>query len=448
MKWQRFIILTFLLASVFPHCLFAQKAWSLDQCINYALDNNFSIQRQELGVNIQKSDFRQAGYELLPSISAESSLNQYFGRSIDPTTNNYVNVQFLSNGYGIYSSIDLFNGFVKLNTLNMQKHNLMAEKSKLQQVRNQVAFNVMNGYFNVLLKQGLYDIVKANFQLSREQMRSSRKFVEVGRKPGTDLLESEAVVAADSFLLVQANHMLEQACLDLKYQMNFPVANPLEIDSILLSVYTGQPDTLTAQNLFQLASEALPELKIADNQVNAAKKAVNISQGAFSPRVGFYSGWNTQYMETNRDENDKIIPFSDQVSNNASSYLSLGIEIPLFSKFSKHTLLSKSKMQYQQSRLQYDDVKYKLMMEVEKSLMEWRSARTEYESSIKQQAKSFNAFQAAEKKLQNGLIGIIEFYIQKNNWKNAETEVLRTGLQLLLKERYLRFMMTGSLASN
>jgi outer membrane protein TolC len=85
------------------------------------------------------------------------------------------------------------------------------------------------------------------------------------------------------------------------------------------------------------------------------------------------------------------------------------------------------------------------MMAVEKSLSDWRSARAEYESSLSQLSKSRKAYEAAEKKLDKGLINIIEFYIQKNKWVRAKTEVLRTGLQVLLKERYIRFLMTGSL---
>ena len=87
------------------------------------------------------------------------------------------------------------------------------------------------------------------------------------------------------------------------------------------------------------------------------------------------------------------------------------------------------------------------MMGVEKSLSEWRAARAEYESSLSQLAWSRKAYEAAEKKLDKGLINIIEFYIQKNKWFRAKTEVLRTGLQVLLKERYISFLMTGSMLS-
>jgi len=441
------IILLLLLPAFSPPGLFAQKARTLDQCINYAWENNFSIHNQELGVKIQKADYRQARNELLPDLGFSTTYTQYYGRSIDPTTNAYIDVQFFNNGYGLAASVDLFNGFMKVNTMNMQRLNYEAEKNKLQQVRNEVAFTVINSYFNVLLQQGLSSIALENFNLSRTQLDFTTEFVKLGRKPGTDLLETEANVASDSFLLVQSYNLLEQASLGLKYQMNYPVADSLVIDTVVMSIFSGSIDTISMDELTRLAEVVLPDLVYARNTMLAAKKAVKICQGSFSPRLGFYAGWNSQYMQTSRDSLNKIIPYGDQMRNNSNEYLSLSLEIPLFSKFSKYTSLSKSKLNYQQAKIQYDDISYKLKMGVEKSLTEWRASRAEYESSLSQLAKNLKAYQAAEKKLDKGLINIIEFDIQKNKWIRAKAEVLRTGLQVLLKERYIRFLMTGSLLS-
>ncbi|MCX6285519.1 MAG: TolC family protein [Bacteroidetes bacterium] len=447
MKYISTILFLFQFVFSCQGTIFSQKSWTLDQCINYAWENNFSVHNQELGVKIKKTDYRQARNDLLPDFGFQTSYTQNFGRSIDPTTNSYIDVQFFNNGYGLSTSVDLFNGFMKVNTINMQRLNYEAEKNRLQQVRNEVAFTVINSYFNVLLQQGLSSIALENFKLSRTQLDFTTEFVKLGRKPGTDMLETEANLASDSFLLVQSYNLLEQASLGLKYQMNYPVADSLVIDTVVMSIFAGSIDTLSMDELYRVAAVALPDLVYAKNNMLAAKKAVQVSQGSFSPRLGFYAGWNSQYMQTSRDSMNRIIPFSDQMTNNSSEYLSLGLQIPLFSKFSKHTSLSKSKLRYQQAKIQYDDISYKLMMGVEKSLTEWRASRAEYESSLSQLAKNLKAYQAAEKKLDKGLINIIEFDIQKNKWIRAKAEVLRTGLQVLLKERYIRFLMTGSLLS-
>lgn len=447
MKLFRTIILLFSLVLFGQIDVFAQKTLALDQCINYAWDNNFSIHTSELDVKIQKTNYQQALNDLLPSISLRSTLNQNFGRSIDPTTNSYLDVDFFNNDYGITSEMTLFNGFMKLNTIKMQRLNLETEKNKMKQIRNQVAFAVINSYFDVMLQQGLFSIAQENLQLSKNQLDFTRKLVEVGKKPGTDLLETEANMAADNFLLVQSYNLLDQSLLGLKYQMNFPVEDSLEIESLTPSIFLGSIDTLTMEGLFCVASAALPDLTLARNQLLASQSAVKISKGAFSPRLVAYAGWGSQFMETNRDELNNIIPFTSQISNNSNVYISLALEIPLFSKFSKSTSLRKSKLQYQKAKIQYDDITYKLNMTVQKSLTEWRAARAEYESSLRQLARSREAYEAAEKKLDKGLINIIEFNIQKNKWFRAKTEVLRTGLQVLLKERYIRFLITGSLLS-
>jgi len=441
----RYIVIGGLSLLLSAGILNGQPIWDIDKCIQYAWDNNLSVRTQELGVRIQKTDYLQANNDLLPSLSAQSYLNQNYGRSIDPSTNTYVDVQFLNNSYGVYGAVDIFSGFMKINAIAMEKYNYQVEKDKLQQVKNEVAFSVINTYFDVLLKEGLSSIARENFQLSRDQLDYTTKLVNVGRKAGTDLLEIEASLATDSFLLVQAHHLLIQASLDLKYQMNYPLDDSLDIDTVIFSIFSQTMDTLSMVELFGLASETLPNMKMVENQVIAAKKAVNISQGSFAPRIGFYAGWNTAYATTLKNENNQVIPFTDQFSNNGSEYLSLGIEIPLFTKLSKYTKLSKSKLEYQQAKVQYDDEAHKLLMGVERSLTDWRSARAEYTSAQKQLIQSEKAFEAAEKKLEKGLINIIEYYIQKNKVFRAKTEVLRTGLQVLLKERYIRFLMTGSL---
>ncbi|MBN1199977.1 MAG: TolC family protein [Bacteroidales bacterium] len=442
MKNNWFIGCFFILGSIIP--VIGQRTWNLEQCIEYGWDNNLSIQTQELGVKIQQTNYLQANNNLLPAFSAQSSINKYFGRSIDPATNTYIDVQFFDNSYGLSSTIEVFSGFMKINTIAMERFTYEAEKNKLQQVKNMVALSIINGYFNQLLNEGLSAIALENYQLSREQYDYTSRLVQVGRKAGTDLLEIDASLAADSFLLVQSCHLLEQASLDLKYQMNYPLEDTLDIDTVLFSVFTGSMDTLTMEELFNLASEALPDMRMAENQVNAAKKAVKISKGSFSPRIGFYAGWGSNYATTLTDDNDQVIPFPDQISNNGSEYLSIGLDIPLFTRFSKYTALRKSKLLYEQARIQYDDEANKLRMAVEKSLTDWRSARAEYHSARKQLLQSEKAFEAAEKKLDKGLINIIEYYIQKNKVFRAKTEVLRTGLQALLKERYIRFLMTGS----
>jgi outer membrane protein len=436
------IIGLFFVCSLMPSVV-AQQSWTLDRCISYAWDNNLSIKNQALDVKIQKANLSQAGNNLLPSLGAQASMTEYYGRSIDPNTNSYIDVQFFDNSYGLYSTIELFAGFMKINQIAFEKYTFQAVKNQLQQVKNEVALEVINGYFDLLLKEGLRHIAWQNFDLSREQRDYTATLVELGRKAGTDLLELEATVAADSFLLVQAAHLLEQAELNLKYQMNYPVEQTLDVDTVLFSQFTQSMDTLQLEEVFSMASMALPNMKVMENQLLASKKALQIRKGDFSPKLDFYAGWSSNYATTIRDLNNNIIPFRDQIGNNGSEYLSFGLDIPLFSRLSRFTALKKSRLEYHKAKVSYDDESYKLKMVVEKSLTDWHSAKAAWLSAQKQLVHSTKAFEAAQKKLEKGMINIIDFDIQKNKVFIAKTEVLRTGLEVLLKENYIRFLMTG-----
>ena len=115
----------------------AQKMMTLDECINYAWVNNFAILNENLDVGIRKADYRQALNNLLPDLGFQSSLSQNFGRSIDPTTNSYINVQYFNSGFGLSTSLDLFAGFMKINSAEMQKllePRLLMRYCKLHQV--------------------------------------------------------------------------------------------------------------------------------------------------------------------------------------------------------------------------------------------------------------------------------------------------------------------------
>ena len=441
--WRIRITGLFFLCFLMPS-LMAQESWTLDRCISYAWDHNLAVKTQTLDVKIQKANLSQAGNNLLPSLSAQASMTEYYGRSIDPNTNSYIDVQFFDNSYGLYSTIEIFSGFMKINQIAYEKYTYQAVQNQLQQVKNDVALEVINGYFDLLLKEGLHQIAWQNFDLSREQRDYTAMLVELGRKAGTDLLEMEATAAADSFLLVQSEHLMEQAHLNLKYQMNYPVEQSLEIDTVLFTQFTQNLDTLNLEELFALASSALPNIKVMENQLLASRKALQIRKGDFSPKLDFYAGWSSNYATTIRDLNDKIIPFRNQITNNGSEYLSVGLDIPLFSRLSRFTALKKSRLQYHKARINYEDESYKLKMAVEKSLTDWHSAKAAWLSSQKQLVHSQNAFVAAQKKLEKGMINIIDFDIQKNKVFRAKTEVLRTGLEVLLKEHYIRFLMTGN----
>ena len=108
----------FLVLALSVSTAFAQKVWTLEDCINYAFENNIQIKQSKLQIESVQADLKQSKFEFAPSLNGSSSLNYSWGRSIDPITNTYINTNNMSTSFGVNSGITLLVDFKSLMSLN------------------------------------------------------------------------------------------------------------------------------------------------------------------------------------------------------------------------------------------------------------------------------------------------------------------------------------------
>jgi len=133
----------------------AQQAWTLQECINYALSHNISVKQSELNTESSKENYQQSIASFFPSLNGNASQNYYYGRSIDPTSNQFTTSQVRSNNFSISSSIPLFEGFQLQNSLKQSKLNYQSSQYDLEKVRNDISLNVVTFYLQVLYNREL-----------------------------------------------------------------------------------------------------------------------------------------------------------------------------------------------------------------------------------------------------------------------------------------------------
>ena len=141
----------------------AQQQYTLQECIDYALEHNLSVQSQQLNVQIGEVNALQSKMELLPSINGNASYGYNWGRSINPETN-FVTRQQQANGFGsLNASLNLFNGVQVYNTIKQNNANLQVSQYDLETERNNVILTVITFYTNVIFNKEL--LQNANSQL-------------------------------------------------------------------------------------------------------------------------------------------------------------------------------------------------------------------------------------------------------------------------------------------
>ena len=436
---QKTFILFSILWFVLGNALVAQNNWSLTRCISFAIENNIGLKQMEVREELATEDLNQSKRNLLPGISASSRAGISFGRSIDPNTNDIVNNEFFNNTYDVGASLTLFNGFRLLNQIEYQKFRKKASELNRLNSIDDLAFGVMNSYFDVLYYQGMLKIAREQVETSAISLKKIEKQVELGMKSKPDLLEMRANYETEELRRIQVENSLKTAMLQLKQRMNLTEETELILDeeqSPIESMGSQKPE-----NLFSSYTQWSPYYQSFETQLKASRKLLAISRSQLYPSINAYGSIGTGYYETTKDEAGKTIGFGTQLDNNLSQYLGGSVNIPIFSRWVVRSDIKKAKLEVEQAQNTLDEEKQKLYFEMANNLNDLEALEKEYNQYLKQQEADQLAFQASEKKIEQGLVNVVDFYIAKNRLSNSESQVLKSKLQWEVKKKILDFYM-------
>ncbi len=255
------------------------------------------------------------------------------------------------------------------------------------------------------------------------------------------LPEIEARLADEEALVIRTENNLRTSLLELKRSMNYPVNEELELKDISNSEIIRYPVFEDTDSVFSLALKHLPSVNAKIQQLNAIEKALAVSKGSLYPSLYLGGGYYTGFYETNTDENGNTISFRDQIKNNASQSVGLSLSIPIFNRWNIRSNIKQSKLNLEKEKVDLENFKNQLYYEIESYCQDLSSVSAEYLQAKKQTESNTLAFEVAEKKKEQGIFNIIEFYASKNLLSNAQSELLRTKLLYLLKRKTLDFYM-------
>jgi outer membrane protein len=418
-----------------------QKRWTLDECIAYALKHNLDIEAKAITNEAERELYEQAKRNRLPSVNANSGYRINYGKSVDPNTNAVTTNNFASNSYAVQGSMVLFEGFVRNNIIAYNRFKHLAAIEQEKALKTDIAFAVMNSYHNTLYLKGLLEIVKEQKELSELNLEKVKKESQIGISARTEILEIEARLAEEELQVIRTQNNLRSSLLELKRVMNFPAGEDLQLqepDEIEMAIPSGN---VSADSVYQLALEFLPSVKAKDQQLKSVEKSLAVSKGYLFPSLSFYGGYYTGYYETHTDVTGNPISFRNQMKNNASQSLGLSLNIPLFNRWNTRSVVRLGRLDLEREKVELTNYKNQLYYEIEDYCQDLSAMAAEFTQAQKQTDSNLLAFEVAQKKKEQGLFNIIDLYSSKNLLSNAQSELLRTRLQYLVKRKTIDFYM-------
>jgi outer membrane protein len=438
-----YLIISLLIVLCFQEISAQVKKWTLEDCINYAVTNNIGLQRQKLITQSKQADLVTSRMNLLPNLNAQSNLQVANGRSIDQSNAIAFNKN-LTNTLGVGSNIVLFNGFTEVNTIAANKFMLKAGLESEKIVRNSLIADILGQYYQVLYDKGLESASKMQLDLSEKQVFRITKMVETGKEALAKQYEIESQYSSDKLSYTIAHNTASQAITTLKQMLQLEPGTEFDIVTPDLNNTLITDSSFSTDSVYKLASQNLPRLKEIEFELTASKKQIAAARGNLAPRLTANGQIGSYYYNVlNAGDGVSQNSYSRQINGNLSKQVFLTLNIPIFNNFVNYRNIKVAKIRKNDNELRLELEKNNLYTDIENACLNYNRGKDEFTAANANFFYNTQSFASVEKKFEAGLVDVTEYSLAKTTLFRAETEALRTKLQLLIRKLTIQFYSTG-----
>ena len=429
----------------------AQSDWTMQQCMQYAVQHNHEVKQAELELDNYKASKTGAIGNFLPSVDGYIGAQYNFGRAIDPETNGYTDVSTFYNGYQLSASLPVFDGFSRLHALKAAKASELMGRASLRQRQDQTALDVLQAYTSVAYYDGLVKMAEEKVEETLLLLKQVKVLEEVGRKSAADVAQVESQQAEADYELTRQQNLYASAILELKKAMNYPLGDSLSLEYI---PNVGMFDSQCGNNSFptweigsplatngtqekNLDNERHPELQVARYRMQTSKHEWHQARASLYPSLSLSAGLSTTYYKTLH--NDAAETFRNQMKNNMGEYFGVSVNIPLFNRLQTLTSIRKAKNNYKIAQEAYDQKQLELTKLSTEAWNDWQGYQKQTIQMEKKVEADSIAYQLTRRQFEEGLATAIDLHTTSAQLLNSKATLLQCQLMAMVKEQLVRY---------
>jgi len=406
--------------------------YTLRQCVDSTLRNNPTVKLAEFMKEGARAARDQQIGNALPNISAYGQYINSGGKSVNVSTNQYVNEDY-NQGYGqVTASLVLWNGFSIHNLIREYSLAYQADKMDWQAARDLATVNTIQAYLQVLSNQ-------EQLVLSLKQAAASARKVslmEIQNREGSiapiDLSDAKGQLAQDQLTTVTIRNTLETNKYNLAVLMNIPYSPNLGF-APLAEDLTPTAYNSTIDQVFQNALNHLALVQAAQLHVAAADKALKATLGQMMPTLYAYSQISSNYSTT------APVEFKTQVDDNRFTQLGLELNIPILNGLRYRTLHRQARINFEQAKFTANTAMTTLRQSVEFYFVTMTSYFRIYNGVANQVRYYAESYRGAQIKYDAGALPSLSFIIYKTNFDNASLSLIQAKYNYILQTKILDY---------
>ncbi len=415
----------------------AQKTLTLRECVELLTKNNLTYRESQIQSQVSAAQLQQTRSQQLPQISAGMGQNLNFGRSIDRFTNSYIDQLYNTNGISVGFQVPLFQGFQIQHQIQQGIALRDAALKNQDAVFNQQMIRLFQAYVQVLATKALYEAAQQQVASSQQQVERVEKQVNAGTVGQNTLYEIKAQLANDKFDEVTARNNEQLAKLNIFQLMNIqPEPNisfaPIPDAATALSVSPA------ADVIYEDAVKLFPEIKSSELRLSSFASQIKAVRAFSIPSLNLSGSFGAFYASTNSERS-----YFKQLDATRNGSLSLGLNIPIMSRWQIRPRVDVAKAQQQLARNQVDMTKQLLRQAIELAVQQLDASTDRY-AAAQSQVESLQAnFSAAESRLNAGMINVFEYTLAKTNLARAQANAIRSRYEYALQRQIIDFYQKG-----
>ncbi len=441
-----------------------QKEWTLEECVNYALENNIQVKQTELDVELSDIEKRDAIGNFVPNLNAQATNAWNTGLTQSATTGILVNQTVRNFSAGVTAGLTLFDGLRNFKQLQRAKISKLSNQYSLDKMKDDIALFVADAYLQVLFNKQNLEVLRAQNQITQEQLGRTQDLVDAGVLPEGDLLEIRATMADEKQRMILAENQIQISLISLAQTLAIQDYQNFDIVDRDYDIFGNEILENSVYEVIEKAKEERSEIRIAEANKELAEMDVEISKGAYLPTLSAFFNYNTR--ETGQERiigtevdpdnptrtigfvegtNQQVLtgntipvlgpprPFFDQIYINDGITYGFQLNVPILNGFTTRNQVRRNEVNVKRAEYQLEQAELDLEANVYQAYTDANGAFEAYEAALVASEAQAKAFEYATERYDVGLTNAFDFSQAKIRYENTQREALRAKYDYIFK---------------
>ncbi len=415
--------------------LFAQsKVWSVDDCIQYALDMNIQVQKAKVSNDINELNVMFEKSAWYPSLSGSVRQNFDWSNQVNTTTGSTVFKGTNGTNLSLNSGMTVYNSNKIRNSVKKSETDYEADKYNTDVIKESVSLNILNAYLQVLYAEELVKNSKDQITSIEEQLNLADERLKLGAIANSDYLQVKSQLATERQTLASAQSQLAINRITLMQLMELAETSDFTIEHPNLDSLINQKRMPDPKEVYQISLGIKPEVKNAELARKSAQISVDLAKANYYPNISLNAGVSTLYSDSRTGSS-----FGYQLKDNLSPAIGITASIPIYLNRQVRTNVEIARKNTNNAELDELNVKNQLRKSIEQACQDVVSSQIEYEASAEAYKAVRESYEVASEKYFQGLMNSVDFLIQKTSYISAESTFLQSKYRLIFSYKVLDF---------